>query len=269
MKGGENMDFDALVSAIVSRVAEKIAEESSQKPKLLILTQEHGEACHAMLESPRIGEHYRTECALMNDYQVQMEDYEGVLLFNLTNDAMVRIATGVCGTPYTELVSKALLLGKPVWLAHEQVELFQYEATAAPMYYGMLRKRLTLLEQSGVVLCAQDEMEDKVLAGCPEPAACAPEESNFCETCGGCDSCKPAEAPRAEPVQEAPKPVEAPKPEAPARKEMTLSKRVITERDITEAATNGVNVIRVGARAILTDLAKEYAHNQKLEIVRD
>lgn len=258
------MDFDALVSAIVSRVAEKIEEESNRKPKLLILTQEHGEACHAMLESPRIGEHYRTECALMNDYQVKMEDYEGVLLFNLTNDAMVRIATGVCGTPYTDLVAKALLLGKPVWLPHEEVELFQYEATAAPMYYGMLRKRLTLLEQSGVVLCARDELEDKVLAGCPEPAAC--EDSGICNTCGGCDSCKSAEAPA--PVEE-PKPVEAPKAEAPVRKEMTLSKRVITERDITEAATNGVNVIRVGARAILTDLAKEYAHNQKLEIVRD
>jgi ribose 1,5-bisphosphokinase PhnN len=55
----------------------------------------------------------------------------------------------------------------------------------------------------------------------------------------------------------------------PVRKELTLGKRVITERDITEAVTNGVTVVHVGARAILTDLAKEYAHNQKLEIVRD
>ncbi len=254
------MDFDALVSAIVSRVAEKLEQESCEKPKLLILTQEHGEVCHTMLESPRIGEHYRTECALMNDYQVQMEDYEGVLLFNLTNDALVRIATGVCGTPYTELVSKALLLGKPVWLPHEQVELFKYEATAAPMYYGMLRKRLTLLEQSGVVLCAQDELEDKVLAGCPAPAAAPIQET--CETCDACEACKASE-PCAEPA-----PAAAPVAE-PVRKELTLGKRVITERDITEAATNGVTVIHVGARAILTDLAKEYAHNQKLEIVRD
>ena len=254
------MDFDALVSAIVSRVAEKLEQESREKPKLLILTQEHGEVCHTMLESPRIGEHYRTECALMNDYQVQMEDYEGVLLFNLTNDALVRIATGVCGTPYTELVSKALLLGKPVWLPHEQVELFKYEATAAPMYYGMLRKRLTLLEQSGVVLCAQDELEDKVLAGCPAPAAAPIQET--CETCDACEACKASE-PCTEPA-----PAAVPAAE-PVRKELTLGKRVITERDITEAATNGVTVIHVGARAILTDLAKEYAHNQKLEIVRD
>ena len=253
------MDFDALVSAIVSRVAEKMEQENCEKPKLLILTQEHGDVCHTMLESPRIGEHYRTECALMNDYQVQMEDYEGVLLFNLTNDALVRIATGVCGTPYTELVSKALLLGKTVWLPHEQVELFKYEATAAPMYYGMLRKRLTLLEQSGVVLCAQDELEDKVLAGCPAPAASPVQET--CETCDACEACKASE-PCA-----APEPAAAPVAE-PARKELTLGKRVITERDITEAATNGVTVIHVGARAILTDLAKEYAHNQKLEIIR-
>lgn len=267
------MDFDALVSAIVSRVAEKMEQESCEKPKLLILTQEHGDVCHTMLESPRIGEHYRTECALMNDYQVKMEDYAGVLLFNLTNDAMVRIATGVCGTPYTDLVSKALLLGKPVWLPHEQVELFQYEATAAPMYYGMLRKRLTLLEQSGVVLCAQDELEDKVLAGCPVPEEMPVQ--TICETCGACDACKTGEfcaaaepCAEAEPCKEA-APAAAPVAAEPVRKEMTLGKRVITERDITEAATNGVTVIHVGARAILTDLAKEYAHNQKLEIVRD
>ena len=257
------MDFDALVSAIVSRVAEKIEQESCAKPKLLILTQEHGDVCHAMLESPRICAQYQTECALMNDYQVKMEDYEGVLLFNLTTDAMVRIATGVCGTPYTDLVSKALLLGKPVWLPHEQVELFQYEATAAPMYYGMLRKRLTLLEQSGVILCAQDELEDKVLAGSPERPATPIQET--CETCGACAE---AEAPvvAAEPAVKAEEPAPV---EETVRKELTLNKRVITERDITEAATSGVTVIRVGKRAILTDLAKEYAHNQKLEIVRD
>lgn len=248
------MDFDALVSAIVSRVAEKMEQESCEKPKLLILTQEHGDICHAMLESPRIRAQYQTECALMNDYQVKMEDYEGVLLFNLTNDAMVRIATGVCGTPYTDLVSKALLLGKPVWLPHEQVELFKYEATAAPMYYGMLRKRLTLLEQSGVILCAQDELEDKVLSGSPERPATPIQET--CETCGACAAAAPA--------AEEPAPVEE-----TVRKELTLNKRVVTERDITEAATSGVTVIHVGKRAILTDLAKEYAHNQKLEIVRD
>lgn len=255
------MDFDALVSAIVSRVAEKMEQDSCEKPKLLVLTQEHGEACHAMLESPRIGAHYQMECALMNDYQVKMEDYEGVLLFNLTNDAMVSIATGVCGTPYTDLVSKALLLGKPVWLPHEQVELFRYEATAAPMYYGMLRKRLTLLEQSGVVLCSLDELEDKVLAGCPEQPVVSIQET--CETCDACEACKTCE-PCAEPL-----PGAANVMAERVRKELTLGKRVITERDITEAVSNGVTVIHVGAKAILTDLAKEYAHNQKLEIVRD
>jgi ethanolamine utilization protein len=262
------MDFDALVAAIVSRVAEKLEQENCDKPKLLILTQEHGDVCHTMLESPRIGAHYRTECALLSDYQVRMEDYAGILLFNLTNDALVRIATGVCGTPYTELVSKALLLGKPVWLPHEQVELFKYEATAAPMYYGMLRKRLTLLEQSGVVLCAQDELEDKVLAGCPAPAASPIQET--CGTCNACEACKPVE-PVAEPVAEPAEPLSgaANVMAQPVRKELTLGKRVITERDITEAVTNGVTVVHVGARAILTDLAKEYAHNQKLEIVRD
>ena len=56
------MDFNQLVEEIVARVAAKIEAESapvavpvdSGKPKLLILTQEHGTLCHQMLESPRL-----------------------------------------------------------------------------------------------------------------------------------------------------------------------------------------------------------------------
>ena len=71
------MDFNALVDEIVARVAAKMeaagdeacpcGEAGDGKPGLLILTQEHGSVCHSMLESPRLLEYYRTDCALMKE----------------------------------------------------------------------------------------------------------------------------------------------------------------------------------------------------------
>lgn len=67
-------------------------EAGDGKPGLLILTQEHGSVCHSMLESPRLLEYYRTDCALMKEYDCEMADYEAVILFDLTVDALTRLA---------------------------------------------------------------------------------------------------------------------------------------------------------------------------------
>ena len=102
------MDFNQLVEEIVARVAAKIEAESapvaapvdSGKPKLLILTQEHGTLCHQMLESPRLAEYYQTECALLQDYQCALESYEAVILFGLDLELMGRLSGGLCDTGF-------------------------------------------------------------------------------------------------------------------------------------------------------------------------
>lgn len=90
------MDHNAIVDEILRRVAEKISEaeggsadcgecgDCGDKPGLLILTQDHGTACHAMLESEALKAHYSTDCALMHHYEVDLNNFEAVILFNLT-----------------------------------------------------------------------------------------------------------------------------------------------------------------------------------------
>ena len=50
---------------------------------------------------------------------------------------------------------------------------------------------------------------------------------------------------------------------------MKIEKRVITERDLSAVYDKDVSVIHIGKRAILTDLAKEYAQARKVSLVRD
>ena len=248
------MDHNAIVEEILRRVAEKISEaegscapcaDSGGKPGLLILTQDHGTVCHATLESEALKARYRTDCALMHHYDVELDDYEAVVLFNLSCDAMAALASGACDSAYTRLASKAILSGKKVYVPTEEVELYQYRETAPAAYYNMMQQKLDLLVASGVVICAQASLEQVILGSAsPVPAAAAPVR---------------AAAPAA------PAPAAACCEERAAR----VNKRVLTEKDLIEANMSGVTEVHIGGKTIVTALAKDAAKDRGMTIVRD
>ena len=85
------MDTDALISEICRRVMEKAAALEAQgqdtadpaKPKILILTEKHGEICHETLENQILAGKYQTECALLKGEDCKAEDYEAILVYTL------------------------------------------------------------------------------------------------------------------------------------------------------------------------------------------
>ena len=249
------MDHNAIVEEILRRVAEKISEaegsrapcaDSGGKPGLLILTQDHGAVCHATLESEALKARYRTDCALMHHYDVELDDYEAVVLFNLSCDAMAALASGACDSAYTRLASKAILSGKKVYVPTEEVELYQYRETAPAAYYNMMQQKLDLLVASGVVICAQASLEQVILGNAsPVPAAVAPV----------CAAAAPA----------------APVPAAACceAKAVRIEKRVLTEKDLIEANMGGVTEVHIGEKTIVTALAKDAAKDRGMTIVRD
>ena len=162
------MENKELLEQIVARVAQKLAEAGEtvtasggtpqpavdwQLPGLLILTQEHGCHCHEVLESSRIRECYQTSCALLQDYQVDLDQVEVVVLFNLTTDAMCKIASGITDTPYTSLVAKALLMGKKLFVPVEEVELSRYPVRKPGSFQCMLQTKLDRLVSWGLRIC--------------------------------------------------------------------------------------------------------------------
>lgn len=250
------MDHNAIVEEILRRVAEKISEaegsrapcaDSGGKPGLLILTQDHGTVCHATLESEALKARYRTDCALMHHYDVELDDYEAVVLFNLSCDAMAALASGACDSAYTRLASKAILSGKKVYVPTEEVELYQYRETAPAAYYNMMQQKLDLLVASGVVICAQASLEQVILGSAsPVPAAAAPVRA-------------------AAPAEPAPAPAAACCEERAVR----VNKRVLTEKDLIEANMSGVTEVHIGGKTIVTALAKDAAKDRGMTIVRD
>lgn len=243
------MDHNAIVEEIIRRVAQKISEAEEGcagsaacggQPGLLVLTQDHGTNCHAVLESEALKARYRTDCALMHHYEVDLDDYEAVVLFDLSCAAMAALANGVCDSAYTRLASKAILSGKTVYVPTEEVELYQYKETAPAAYYNMMQKNLDLLVASGVVLCSQASLEQVILGSelpAPEPAA-------------------------------APAAAEIPAARSEA-KAVRIDKRVLTEKDLIEANMSGATQVHIGEKTIVTALAKDAAKDRGMTIVRD
>ena len=234
-----------LLNEIVARVAAKLAEAEGgeaasaaasrdDREGLLLLSQEMNDTCRAMLK-----------CASLQSEPAELDSYGVVVLTGLTNEALAKLALGLCDTPYTRLAAQAILAGKRVYIPTEEVELYRYASTAPAAYYAMMKERLDLLLTSGVVVCSKHNLEGLLLGG----AAC---------------EAAPAEAPAAaEPS--------APAPMSAAREEklVHVTKRVLTERDIRDAAAEKVTCIHVPAKCILTALAKDCAKEHGIRLVQE
>lgn len=234
------MDFNRLVDEIAVRVLAKVAEEDSSpcalpKKKLLIITQNHGEKCHKIYESPVLAKYFQIDCAQLAEGEVAAADYDAAILFDLTNNALAEISSGFSVSRFSQLAASLILSGRQIYVPYQEVELFKYKASAPVVYYAMMKSKLDFLAACGVMFCDYDKLEEVVCAGVRSPSvASAP--------CGMAVSAR--------------------------SKGLTLTKRVINESDVKVAGRDFVKTIYIGAKTIVTDLAADYAHERGITLVR-
>ncbi|MDO5115006.1 MAG: hypothetical protein Q4D58_02775 [Synergistaceae bacterium] len=230
------MNYDDLVLEIVNRVSDKLQNQELNgsaasrpgKARLLVLAREDGPLCQQFRSAPALLERYDVESSFSQQYAGDIREYSAVVLFNMDCGSLAKIASGIEDTPYTEAAVRAILLGKKLWLPKEAVEIYGYMMTAPQPYYEMMLKKLEFLQRSNVTICGYDELLPLLL--------------------------ELTSAPRPEP-----------QPRAGCAR---IEKRVVTERDINAAYCGGAGSVSIPQRAIVTDMAKEYAANHGVEIIR-
>ncbi|QHI72618.1 hypothetical protein [Aminipila terrae] len=248
------MELDELVNRITAKVAEKISEMENKseinfpdceilnpKPKLLILSEKHETACHEIWENKAINDKFEIVCALNSEYQCNIQQFDVILLRNLSIKSVGQISQGMGETPFTEMVIKSILLGKKIIAVNEEVEVFQYRETAPKLYYGMMMQKIELLKNAGICFCSVGQLEQAILDN-----PCIQEKKSCCSTEEKTENavCQPCK-----------------------KEAVTLAKRVITERDIHSVYEQHLDVIYVTERAIITDLAREYAEQRGISLV--
>lgn len=234
-----------MINEIVSRVSKKVLEMES-KPRILILTNEHGESCHSVLESAKLNELYSVECALTNYYKCDVNNYEAIVVYNLTNDVLSKLAAGINDTSYLKLVSQAILNGKKIYVPVEEVELYKYKETSPWKYYSMMEAKIDFLKECGIEFYNKECIEDVIINGKKTLVKTAVVENKAV-----INDEKDAEV------------------HDDTEKSVTFTKKVITEKNIVSAHSSGALRIIIGKNSILTDLAKDYAHNKKIMIERN
>lgn len=239
------MNIDALIDEIYRRVQERVAAceaepeaeanrieavEADEKPVLGIISENHGEFCHEIYECKQLAEFYHMKCAQLEDAW-DVENWEGVIAYTLTNEALGKIVNGILDTPYTKAFGKALLCGKKIYVPEEDIELYRYKETAPKEYYQKLEANLEILKKSKVEILPNAQIVPVILGG------------------GACQS-------KSEPEVKA------------EEKDCTFTKRVLSERDLITAHGDKVTRILVTRKTIVTDLAEEYAKKYHIVIAK-
>lgn len=246
------MDMDLLIELAVRAVKAYLEKEGITSAvqaerkvnSALILTEHHCEECAVeKLDS----ELCKVTCALAQNYEVDVDDFDSIVLYNMTNSNLFKIANGCTDNKFLALAAEAILKGKRVIMVKEEVEILKYEETAPKALYNNIYKNLQILLDSGVELVAAEDVKDAICEGADAPAEPAREEVKAVEAA----SAPVAAAPKAESDDSV----------------LVLTKRVITERDIREAAAKHYKKVQLPEKPVITYLAKDTAFELGIELI--
>lgn len=174
--------------------------------------------------------------AAEEEYQGDISPYTMVVCSQVSSAQLCDMALGRDSTRAACAVSKALLAGKPVYLAEEGLPHRASRATANPRYYAMLEDYVIRLTQFGVRVAPRAELER--LLNCQTAPAAAPVKA-----CG---------------------PVAA---EIPAASETFCG--VMTAEEARRLAKTCGGTLRLGAGAILTPLARDVLRDKHITLLEE
>ena len=246
------MDMDLLIELAVRAVKAYLEKEGITSAvqaerkvnSALILTEHHCEECAVeKLDS----ELCKVTCALAQNYEVNVDDFDSIVLYNMTNSNLFKIANGCTDNKFLALAAEAILKGKRVIMVKEEVEILKYEETAPKALYNNIYKNLQILLDSGVKLVSAEDVKGVICEGADAPAEPAREEVKAVEAA----SAPVAAAPKAESDDSV----------------LVLTKRVITERDIREAAAKHYKKVQLPEKPVITYLAKDTAFELGIELI--
>ena len=245
------MDMDLLIELAVRAVKAYLEKEGITGASLeakpaktaLILTEDHCGECCSMEKYD--SELCKVSCALAQNYEVSVDDYDSIVLFNMTNSNLFKIANGCTDNKFLALAAEAILKGKRVLMVKEDVEILKSEGTKATALYNNIYKNLQILLDSGVELVAADDVKNAICDGVEAPAPVKEEvKAEKAEAA-------PAAAPKAVSDDSV----------------LVLTKRVVTERDVKDAFAKHYKKIQLPEKPVITYLAKDTAFELGIELI--
>jgi ethanolamine utilization protein len=233
-----NGSKDTCASCGENGTCDQSAAADEKRKVLLILTEDHGTDCHALLENSELNRAYDVQCALLSDYKIDMEQVDTVVLFNLTCANLSKLCSGMADTPYLNTALQAMMAGKKLLVSSDEIEYLKYEKSMPAPMWKKMSGDLDFLKSCGLTVVPADKL---VCTAMNRPA----------------ETCASAGTPAAADVC------------AKSESEIVINRKVVTERDLIDAERAGATCIRVKQGCIITDLAKEAAARKNIRFCCD
>lgn len=252
----EDQKIQEMIELIVAKVTQKLldsglveAQSTLERPKVLCLSEQASETWEGLIATADLEKQYQLVYKVAGqEEEWKLEDYDTVILSNLSMSNLAQLAGGSCDTPYSSLAQRAILSGKSVLIPEQGVEHHRYRDTAPPSYYQMLEDKLQVLTGAGMGIYNCCQMSQGALLG-NQP----------------CAKNQVATAPQPEPV-----PQVTAKPVQPLQEPKMMrieQKRLITEADVIKASRAGMTALVFPQKTMVTALAKDCARDMKIDLM--
>ncbi len=172
------------------------------------------------------------------------EAYEAFLITEMDTNLLADLALGLChgSSQYAgaELISYALLSGRPVYAAEEGISFLRYKHTANARYYQMFVEYLKKLESFGIKVLPTDKICQELLGKESSSRKEWKEEKNLSAVCG----------------------------KGQKQEDISCEETTLVSADMARRfAKKGEKTFRVTPGMIVTPLAKDVLREKKITLV--
>ena len=216
-----------LIEAITKQVVQSLSKGKdmiSDRPKIFILGNQDAASC--------LSGQFLLETAADIDGMVSVSDYEAFVITQTDTALLADMAQGLCRCPGARVISEALFLGKPVYVAEEGISFLSFKHTANARYYQMFVEYLKRLESFGVAVLSMEQI---------------------CQECSGKTIGKTEHA-GLEPVKK--------------EEKMQTTQAALFSAEMARAfARTGETTLQVAQGTLITPLAKDVLREKKIKLV--
>ncbi|WP_432663248.1 hypothetical protein R9X47_22050 [Wukongibacter baidiensis] len=239
------MNTDSLIKIITEEVIKRLS----------ILNQErHQEKAESILILDRVSEKKQDNYEIIKSKWSKtkfLDDYlreDGIDLFdyiivpNLSNKDLASIAVGNPQSEISQIIIESIFLGKTVIVLEEGICYREFESTANKNFFNMFKAYEEKIVGFGV-----DVVREEELMAYLDKGACKEEVKD----------------------ESKPEAIKAQKQEgAEVTQKATISRKLISERDIEKLWNRGYKTISTDKRSIITPLAIDFIRRNEINIIR-
>lgn len=159
------MEINDLIEEIVRRVEIKLENEMQRnkickRDKILVINRFYHQDCNPLKYMQSFDGIYEFDYAKNSRFQNNPDNYDLVLVADVDNSVLSKIASGIFDDEYLSLLHKSILLGKNIIISKDSIEFYQYYDTEPTAFLNYFQTKADLIKSWGIKIFSDKEISE-------------------------------------------------------------------------------------------------------------